>query len=338
MTFVWPAMLWCLLAVPLLVVLYLWTQQRRRRSFLRYGNFGLVRQAAQGTKGYAGFRRHIPPLLFLAGILILTIALARPQMVVSLPKMEGIVILAFDASGSMSAEDMSPTRMEAAKEVAHDFVERQPASVEIGVVAFSDSGFSVQPPTNDEEAIFAALDRLEPQRSTSLGTGILVSLDTIAKLTGQAPEDSEDFPPELLPSPTPVPPGTYSPAVIVLITDGENTVNSDPLLAAEEAALRGVRIHTIGIGSPDGAVIEVEGFNIHTRLDEPMLQQISEMTGGVYYNAATEEDLRAIYEEIDPRFIITREKTEITSILAGISMLTLLAGGLLSLFWFGRMP
>jgi Ca-activated chloride channel family protein len=252
--------------------------------------------------------------------------------------MEGIVILAFDASGSMAADDMSPTRMEAAKEVAHDFVARQPSSVEIGVVAFSDSGFSVQPPTNDEEAIFAALDRLEPQRSTSLGTGILVSLDTIAKLTGQVPEDSEDFPPELLPTLTPVSPGTYSPAVIVLITDGENTVNSDPLLAAEQAAQRGVRILTIGIGSPNGTTLEVEGFNIHTQLDEPMLQQISEMTGGIYYNAATEDDLRAIYEEIDPQFIIKREKTEITSILAGVSILVFLAGGLLSLFWFGRVP
>jgi Ca-activated chloride channel homolog len=338
MTFLWPAMLWCLLTVPLLAVLYVRTQQRHRQFAIRYGNFGLVQQAARGAGRSAGVRRHIPAILFLVGTVILTIALARPQMVLSLPKVEGIVILAFDTSGSMAADDMNPTRMEAAKEVAHDFVARQPSTMQIGVVAFSDSGFSVQPPTNDAESIFAALDRLEPQRSTSLGTGILVSLDTIAKLTGQAPEDSGDIPPELLPTPTPVPPGTYSPAVIVLITDGENTANPDPLIAAEEAARRGVRIHTIGIGSPNGTTLEVEGFNIHTQLDEPMLQQISEMTGGVYYNAATEDDLRAIYEEIDPQFIIKREKMEITSLLAGISFLVLLAGGLLSLFWFGRVP
>lgn len=338
MTFLWPVMFLLLLAVPLMVVLYIRTLRRRSRWIASYGNFGLDQQGAKTTRRDTGARRHIPAFLFLMGFIILIFALARPQMVISLPKMEGIVILAFDTSGSMAAEDMSPNRMEAAKKVTRDFVMRQPSTVQVGVVAFSDSGFSVQPPTNDAESIFAALDRLEPQRSTSLGTGILVSLDTIAKLTGQAPEDSGDIPPELLPTPTPVPPGTYSPAVIVLITDGENTANPDPLIAAEEAARRGVRIHTIGIGSPNGTTLEVEGFNIHTQLDEPMLQQISEMTGGVYYNAATEDDLRAIYEEIDPQFIIKREKMEITSLLAGISFLVLLAGGLLSLFWFGRVP
>lgn len=338
MTFLWPAMLWCLLVVPLLVALYLRVQQQRRQAAVRYGDFGMIRQAAQGRKHDPGVRRHIPAILFLVGISILIIALARPQMVVSLPRMEGIVILAFDTSGSMAADDMSPTRMEAAKDVAHDFVARQPSTVQVGVVAFSDSGFSVQQPTNNEDDIFAALDRLEPQRSTSLGTGILVSLETIAMLTGQTPEDSEDFPLELLPTPTAAPPGTYSPAVIVLISDGENTANPDPLIAAGEAARRGVRIHTIGIGSPDGAVIEVEGFSIHTRLDETMLRQISEMTGGEYYSAATEEDLRAIYEKIEPQFIVEREETEVTSILAGVSMLVLLVGALLSLVWFGRVP
>jgi Ca-activated chloride channel family protein len=338
MTFLWPAMLWFLLGIPLVIAFYVRTLQRRRQLAVRFSNFGLAQQAAGGSGRKAGVRRHIPAILFLIGLIILLVATARPQMIVSLPKMEGIVILAFDASGSMAAEDISPNRMEAAKEVAHEFVERQPPSVQIGVVAFSDSGFSVQPPTSDEESIFAALDRLEPQRSTSLGTGILISLDAIDKITGQAPEESGDFPPELLPTLTPVPPGTYSPAVIVLITDGENTVNSDPLLAAEEAALRGVRVHTIGIGSPTGTTLEVEGFNVHTQLDEAMLRQISEMTGGDYYNAATEEDLRAIYEKIEPQFIVSREKTEITSILAGISILILLTGGLLSLFWFGRVP
>jgi Ca-activated chloride channel family protein len=338
MTFLWPAMLWFLLAVPLLVMLYVRIQQRRKQFSVRYGSFGLVQQAAAGQGRGPGVRRHVPALLFLIGIIILLLALARPEMVVSLPKVEGIVILAFDASGSMAADDMNPTRMEAAKTVARDFVARQPSTVQVGVVAFSDSGFSVQPPTNDNEAINAALDRLSPQRSTSLATGITVSLDTIDKLTLQAPEDSEDFPPELLPTPTPVPPGTYSPSVIVLITDGENTSNPDPLEAAQEAARRGVRIHTIGIGSPTGTTLEVEGFLVHTQLDEAMLRQISEMTGGVYYNAATEDDLRDIYEKIDPQLVIKREKTEITSILAGISILVLLAGGFLSLFWFGRVP
>jgi Ca-activated chloride channel family protein len=338
MTFLWPSMLLFLLAVPLLVAFYIWTQRKRSRMLATYGGFGPAQQGAASLGRGVRVWRHIPPILFLMGLLILIIAMARPQMVVSLPKLEGVVILAFDTSGSMAADDISPTRMEAAKKVSHDFMARQPATIQVGVVAFSDSGFSVQPPTNNAKAVFDALARLQPQRSTSLGNGIQVSLDTIAKFTGQAPEDSGDFAPELLPTPASVPPGSFSQAVIVLISDGENTSNPDPLIAAQEAARRGVRIYTIGVGSPNGATLKIDGLNIHTQPDESMLRQISEITGGVYYNAATEEDMRAIYDQIEPHFIVKREKTEITSILAGISILVLMAGGFLSMLWFGRVP
>jgi Ca-activated chloride channel family protein len=338
MTFLWPAMLWLLLTLPLLVALYLRIQRRRRQFAVRYGDFGLLKQAAAGQGRGPGIRRHIPAILFLLGIGILLFALARPQMTLSLPKREGIVVLAFDTSGSMAAEDVEPSRLEAAKSVAREFVARQPSVVQVGVVAFSDSGFSVQPPTGDDEAILAALDRLEPQRSTSLANGILVALDTIDKLTLQTPEDSEDFAPELLPTRAPVPPGTYSPASIVIISDGENTTNPDPLEAAAEAARRGVRIHAIGIGSPGGATLEIEGFLIHTQLDEAMLREIAAVTGGTYYNAASADDLRAIYEQIEPQVVVRQEKTEITALLAGMSILVLLTGGFLSLFWFGRAP
>jgi Ca-activated chloride channel family protein len=326
-------MLWVLLTIPLLVGFYIWNQRQRKQLAIRYGHFGLVQTAA----GHGpGVRRHIPAILFLLGITILIVALARPHMTLSLPAIEGIVILAFDTSGSMAADDVIPTRLEVAKTVAQDFVARQPTTVQIGVVAFSDSGFSIQTPTNDTEAIITALGQLTPQRSTSLSTAIAVSLDVIAKLTGQAPEDSEDFSPELIPTIPAASPGEYVPGVIVLISDGENTTNADPLLAAQEAARRGVRIHTIGIGSPTGAVLEVEGFSVHTQLDEAMLQQIAEMTDGVYYNAATEEDLRAIYEKIDPQLMIKSQKTEITAIIAGISIVIFLIGGFLSLLWFNR--
>ncbi len=338
MTFLWPAMLWLLLTLPLLAALYLRIERRRRQFAVRYGDFGLLKQAAAGQGRVPGVRRHIPAILFLLAIAILLFALARPQMTLRLPKLEGIVILAFDTSGSMAAEDVEPSRLEAAKSVAREFVARQPSVVQVGVVAFSDSGFSVQPPTGDDEAILAALDRLEPQRSTSLANGILVALNTIDKLTLQTPEDSEDFAPELLPTRTPVPPGSYSPASIVLISDGENTANPNPLEVAAEAARRGVRIHAIGIGSPSGATLEVEGFLIHTQLDEAMLREIAAITGGNYYNAASADDLRAIYEQIEPQVVVRQEKTEITALLAGSSILVLLAGGFLSLFWFGRVP
>ncbi len=307
-------------------------QQRRKQFALRYGTLGLVQQAA--GRG-VGSRRHIPAMLFLGGLCILLLAMARPQMNVSLPKVEGIVILAFDVSGSMSADDFQPTRMEAAKIVAKEFVERQPTSVQIGIVAFSDSAFSVQLPTNDQASILASIDRLQTQRGTSLANGIMVSLNTIANANSE-PSIAEGTDPAS--TPTPMPAGTDQSAVIVLLTDGENNMEPDPLAAAQLAADRGIRIHTIGIGSAAGTVLDVNNFTVFTQLDEATLQQISEITEGLYFNAESEEDLRTIYDNIEPRLKIEQEQTEVTAIFAGFSILVLLVGGMLSLFWFSHVP
>ena len=336
MSFIWPTMLVLLFLIPLFGVLYIMLQQRRRRLAASYGSLGLV---AGATGRGPGIRRHIPPALFLVGLTILAIALARPQAAVSLPKVEGTVILVFDVSGSMAADDLKPTRMEAAKAVARDFVERQPPSVQLGVVAFSDGGLSVQAPTNDQEAVLASIDRLTPQRGTSLGQGILAALNTIAvDDAGQTPDLDSSLTPGPTTTPTPVPEGAYESAVIVLLTDGENTDAPDPLEAAQAAADRGVRIYTVGIGSAAGATLQINGFTVHTRLDEAMLQQISEIARGAYYRAENEEDLHSIYENLVTRFVIKPEKMEVTSIFAGASILVLLMGGTFSLLWFGRLP
>jgi Ca-activated chloride channel family protein len=335
MTFIWPALLWSLLAIPLLIFLYLRMQQRRRQYAVRYGSLGLVQQATgQGV----GWRRHVPALLFLAGLTILFFALGRPQMVIGLPKVKGIIILAFDVSGSMAADDFKPTRMEAAKVVAKDFVARQPATVQVGVVAFSDSGFSVQLPTNDQAAILAAIDRLQPQRGTSLANGIIVSLNTIANTTGQQPIlGFNDSTPSAV-TPTLVPVSADNSATIVLLTDGENNMNPDPLAAAKFAADRGVPIHTIAIGSVAGTNLTVNGFTVHTQVDEETLQVIAKITDGFYYNAKNEKDLNAIYKSIEPGFKINKEETEVTAIFAGLGILVFLIGGMLSLLWFSHIP
>jgi Ca-activated chloride channel family protein len=336
MSFIWPAMLVLLLLIPLFVVLYIMLQRRRRRFVASYGNLGLVQEAA-GRR--LGIRRHIPPALFLLSLTILIVALARPQTVVSLPRIEGTVILAFDVSGSMAADDLKPTRMEAAKAAARDFVQRQPLTVQIGVVAFSDSGLAVQVPANDQDAILAAINRLTPTRGTSLANGILISLNTIAVAeAGQVTHFYSNLTPTPAPTPTPVPKGTYTSGVIVMLTDGENTVSPDPLAAAQTAADRGVRIFTVGIGSAAGTTLHVNGFTVHTQLDEAMLQHISQLTDGVYYNAENEEDLRTIYDNLNPQLVIKPEKTEVTSILAGASLLVFLIGGAFSLRWFSRLP
>jgi Ca-activated chloride channel family protein len=337
MSFIWPLMLLSLLIVPLLVLFYFRLQQRRRAIVAKYGTLGIVQEAGRTA---LGVRRHVPATLFLVGLTILLIALARPQAMVSLPRLQGTVILAFDVSGSMAAEDLAPSRMEAAKAAAREFVLRQPSTIEIGVIAFSDGGFTVQLPTYEQVDVLAAIDRLGPERGTSLGRGINASLHTIFVESKVDPEADRysNLTPTATPSPTPMPEGVYAPAVIVLLSDGENTAPPDPLEAALIAADRGVRIHTVGIGSAEGIVLEVEGFSVHTRLDEEALRSIAEITGGTYYNAVTEGELRSIYENLDPELVIEPEPLEVTSLFAGASMLLLLIGGATSLVWFSRFP
>jgi Ca-activated chloride channel family protein len=336
MSFIWPVLLWSLLTIPLLVLLYLRMQKRRAQYAVRYGSLGLVQQA---TGRGVGSRRHIPAIIFLTGLIVLFLALGRPQMVMGLPKVEGIVILAFDVSGSMSADDFEPTRMEVAKAVARDFVARQPSTVQVGIVAFSDSGFSTQLPTNDQAAILASINRLQPQRGTSLANGIIVSLNTIASVTGQEPILGINGAEASTPPPTPLPVvSADNSAVIVLLTDGENNMNPDPLEAAQLAADRGVPIHTIAVGSVEGTILEVNGFSVYTKVDESALQQISGITDGLYFNAETEEDLRTIYENIEPQFRVSEEETEVTAVFAGLGILILLVGGMLSLLWFSHIP
>ena len=337
MSFIWPVMLFSLVLIPLFVLVYLRMQRRRRQLAVNTSDFGLT-QAARGRQ--PGLRRHIPVAFFLAGLTILAIALARPQAVVALPKQEGTVILAFDVSGSMAADDMKPTRMDAAKVAARDFVKKQPLFVQTGVVAFSDNGLSVQVPTNDPSAVLAAIDRLAPQTGTSVGQGILASLNAIAVgSSGGLP--SEIYSNLLLtptPTPTPVPHGTYTPAVIILLSDGENNENPNPLSVAQNAADRGVRIYTVGIGSPNGTTVHINGFSLHTQLDEATLKQISQITGGTYYNAQSEQDLLKIYDHLDTQLVNKPEKTELTSLFAGASIFFMLIGGIFSLLWFSRLP
>ena len=338
MSFIWPVMLYTLLIVPLFVALYWRMQQRRRALKEKYGAMGFVQQSGGEQPGW---RRHLPPALFLVALSLLLMALARPEAVVSLPRVEGVVMLAFDVSGSMAAEDLEPTRLEAAKAAARGFIDRQPPGILIGVVAFSDSGFTVQAPTDDREVIYTTIERLAPERGTALATGILSSLNAIA--AGEADEAQEpslysNLDPQPTPIPTPFPPGEYASAVILLLTDGENNEPPDPYGAAQAAAERGVRVHTIGIGTAAGVNLEVEGFTVFTRLNEALLQDVSNVSGGQYFNAENEEELEAIYAELDPELVVKPDEMEVTSLFAGASIILMLVGGAFSLAWFSRLP
>ena len=341
MTFQWPVMLWLLLIVPGLVVAYVRLLARRRALLARHGSLGLIAGASTGVPAW---RRHLPPALFLGALAILLTSLARPQAKVSLPRMEGTLILAFDVSASMAAEDMDPTRMEAARAAARTFVENQPSTVRIGVVAFSNSGLEVQVPTDDQGAILSAIDRLEPQRGTSLGQGILAAVTALAADTDDdglglgageaAPGTGGEgvAPPETV---TVANPGSTA---IILFSDGENNEAPDPLEAALAAREQGVRVYTVGLGSAEGITLELDGFSVHTQLDEASLQQIADVSGGRYYRAINQDALANVYDAVAAQLVVRAQEMEVTSLFAGAGILLLLLGGALSLLWFGRVP
>jgi Ca-activated chloride channel family protein len=326
-------MLWLLLLVPLLVLAYLWAQRRRVKYAVRFASLSLVREAL--GKG-PGWRRHIPPLLFLSALTLMLIGLARPQAVVILPKQEGTVILTIDVSGSMQADDLKPTRMEAAKDAARNFVQKQPNGVRMGVVSFTDNAFIVQAPTTDRDAVIAAINRLQPQRGTAIGRGILTSLDAIFET------NNADIPPNArgtaLPTPTPLPKGEFAPAIVVLLTDGESNVGPEPADTAKEAAVRGVRVYTIGIGTAEGTILRIQGRAVRTRLDEAGLKRVADITSGDYYNATNEQDLRRIYDNLGKTTVLSTEKTEVTYLFTGMAIAFALLAGVFSLLWFNRLP
>src|SRR4029077_10508421 len=335
MSFAWPVMLLLLGAIPIGVAGYLVLERRRRRRVVSYG----LIPSGDGRTQASRVRRRIPAVLVVAGLAMLFVGLARPQDELALPRNEGTVILAFDVSRSMAATDVAPSRMEAAKAAAREFVQRQPTSVVIGVVAFSDSGLSVQVPTSDQSQVLAAIARLQPQRGTSVGQGILVSLDAIAAAEDiRGPDYYSNRSPEPTPEPTPVPAGSHEAASIVLLTDGESNVSPDPLAAAQRAADRGVRIYTVGLGSAAGTSLHLDGCTVHTQLDEASLKAIADRTGGAYFSAAGQADLREVYDTLDTRLVVRPEAMEVTSLFAGAGVLILALGGLASVLWLGRTP
>ena len=335
MSFIWPTMLAGLMVVPLLVVGYLLLQRRRRRIAARYSSMGFVQQA-HGRP--LGARRHVPPVLFLVAITVLLVAMARPQSELFVPRLEGTIILAFDVSGSMTADDIQPTRLEAAKKSAREFVSAQPSTVRIGVVTFSEGGFSTQSPTNKTDEVLAAIDRLSVQRGTSLARGIEAGLNVIiAEEEGEPLTLADPAAPTATPL-SPVTPGTYTSSVIVLLTDGENTQDPDPMDAAHAAAERGIRVYAIGIGTTDGAILTLDGFQVRSRLEEGALQQIADYTGGEYKAAQNEQDFKAIYNNIKPEITIRAERTEITALVAGIGIAIMMVAGTFSMLWLGRLP
>lgn len=339
MSFIWPEMLLVLLVVPVLIVAYIFVQRRRQKYTVRYASLSLVKEAlGRGP----GIRRHIPPILFLIGITVLIAALSRPQAAIITPSLQGTVILTFDVSGSMQADDVKPSRLEAAKAAARDFVDKQPTSVRVGIVAFSDNSAIVQAPTNDRSAVLAAINRMTPQRGTAIGRGILTSIDAIIEdptkpLPTPYVGDPLNAPPPT-PTPTPVPHGTFAPGIVVLLSDGESNVGPAPLTVIDQAVNRGVRVYTVGLGSPEGVVLHIQGRAIRVRLDETTLKKIADDTRADYFQASNESDLKSIYNNLSTSLVFETKQMELTAYVTAASAIFFLMAGALSLMWFNRLP
>jgi Ca-activated chloride channel family protein len=333
-------MLSLLVLIPVLIIIYILLQRRRQKYALRYASLSLVREAMGRGPGW---KRHVPAAIFLMALTAMIVALARPEMETLVPSAEGTIILAIDVSGSMTATDLQPNRMEAAKVAARAFVEKQPETVQVGIVSFSDNAFVVQPPTDDKDALLSAVNRLNWQRGTAIGRGLVASLEAVAEKSGQPAEiligqEQEDQSSSAAPQPTPMPKGTYQNAIIVLLTDGENNQWPEPLEVAQIASDRGIRVYTVGIGSEEGAIVRIQGRAIRTRLDEQTLRSIAEMTDGEYYNAQTESDLVQVYEQLSTNLVLKTEQTEVTAYVTAIAVILSLIAGFLSLIWFNRLP
>ena len=345
MTLLWPEMLWLLLLVPAVVAAYLLLLRRKKRSALRYASLSVLKDAASAG---GWLRRHVPPLLFVAAFALMLFAIARPAAVVTLPSQHETVILAMDVSGSMRATDVKPSRIVAAQEAARGFIDKQPKTTRIGVVSFAATASVVQSPTHSREDIVAAIDRFQLQRGTAVGSGILVALKMIfpdaefdlrssnprrdatkaAALDKAAPGNKA--------AAKPVDPGSFASAAIILLTDGQTTTGPDPIESSRMAADRGVRVYTVGIGTPNGEILGSEGWSMRVRLDEASLKQIAGITHGEYFYAGTATDLRKIYTNLNTKLFLEQKEMEISALFAAGAAVIALLSALLSLLWFNR--
>ncbi len=342
MSFAAPWALVGLLLVPVLVLTYRRVRARRagRRAALAALGFGPVGMPSPSSafggagRGGPGGRRdrraRAVPVLLGLGLGLLVVAAARPQATVADVHREGTVILAIDTSTSMRATDLAPNRLDAARAAIRDFVAAQPPSIKIGVVAFGDGGLVMQAPTSSQADVLAALDRLKPGGGTSLGKGIYASLQAISggKLTITDEQlaggvDNLDI-------------GHFASAHIVLISDGEDTSRLDPMPLARLAGAAGVRIDTVGLGSPDGATLQVDGFSVSTSLDEAALTEIAQTTGGSYLGAPDAASLATAYDGIDLALTSTPVYTEVGALFAAAAMLLVVLGAALSILRTGR--
>ena len=327
MVLLWPGFLILLGLIPILVGIYIWMLRRRRRFALRFSSLMLVREALPHQ---SRLRRHLPFAFFVFALTCLIIALTRPAAIVALPSDQTTIILAMDVSGSMRFRDVRPSRLAAAEAAAIEFIQKQKATTNIGLVAFSGFAELVMPPTTDQEKLQMAVESLTTGRATAIGSGILESIDAIAEIDNSvAPSVREG---STAVEPPPIAKGSFVPSIIVLLTDGVSNAGMLPIEAAQQAANRGIRIYTIGFGTAEGPGPGQYGgafggggggsdpfgggappARFRRGIDEDTLKEVANMTDGKYYAAASASELQEVFSSL-PTYFITRQTTQEVSV------------------------
>ena len=339
MSFLWPQYLWLMLALPVLPALYLWLLRRRGKAALRYSSLQVIREASRRQ-----WRRHVPPALLLVACSMLLFAAARPTAPVTMPWARSSIMLAMDVSLSMRVTDVKPTRLAAAQEAAKTFLRDLPMNIDVGLVTFAASAQVAQRATMDRASLVSAIDAFQMQIGTAVGSAIVVCLAELfpdhgielgdmifgPRQKARGRDDKAKGPPKEI---TPVAPGSYDSAAIILLSDGRRTTGVDTLEAAKMAADRGVRIYVVGLGVVDGEAAGADGMPIYMRLDEPTLREVARMTGGEYHHAGTAEKLRSVYQSLGSRLQVQTRETELAPVLAFVAAILSVAAASLSMHW-----
>jgi Ca-activated chloride channel homolog len=320
MSFVWPLVLLALLLVPLAVAAYLLAQRRRARYTVRFTNMDVLRSVVGRS---AGWRRWVPTTLYLLALASMVVGLARPQAKIAVPKEQATVVLVMDVSGSMNAADVEPTRIQAARRSAKIFVDALPDTFPVGIVAFDESASVLSRPTIDRAEAHEIIDGLAADGGTAMGDGINQALELRPGGPTAPPPPPEDKDPN---------------TIVLLLSDGASTTGVHPLEAADAARALRVPVYTIALGTPDGTLNPFGGRRIPVPPDEATLQAVAERTGGRFFSAPSDDELRSIYKELSSRIGFVTEKQEVTVLFAAAALLLLVAGATISVLWSGRLP
>jgi len=349
---------WALLGlalIPLAILVYLWMQRRKRKFAVRYASLSLIREARPGSSRW---RRHVPFALLLASVAALVVAFARPETTITVPEGRTSILLALDVSRSMCSTDVEPNRLAVAQEAAKKFVDSQPKGTRLGIVAFAGTSQLLVPPTTDKDRLHTAIDELTTSIGTAIGNALLTSIDALSEVNSHIQPSTLDASGTAA---SQLPRGSYEPDIIVLLTDGANTRGVDPLVAAQQAADRRVRVYTIGFGTTQpmplvctrdqlgggaafgdqfggpvaigsgGGIGEIP--NQFVNIDEPKLRAVAEMTGGEYYRAENADQLVGVFDDLPQRVVRQDERREITAYFALLGVLLVVTAFGLSMWW-----